>query len=230
MVQPGDVGVFTAAGLPNITGTAVTTYFVFRGTNTGALLGAATGQATASSPMFDTSAGNGLLTLDASSSNSIYGNSTTVQPPAVGAKLYIQVFTSAVPASMAQAGEFINMLEAKADKTELENYLPLSGGTMTGSLLTTNENSFMFENTTGKIGILFNSSWTNGANIWLHGKDHAQAGCFDINAHNGTTSCQLKGKADGTLTWAGKAVQCVHSSGTYYIRYTSGLQICWGTL
>ena len=91
----------------------------------------------------------------------------------------------------------------KADKTELENYLPLSGGTMTGSLLTTNENSFMFENTTGKIGILFNSSWTNGASIWLHGKDHAQAGCFDINAHNGTTSCQLKGKADGTLKWTG---------------------------
>jgi hypothetical protein len=95
------------------------------------------------------------------------------------------------------------LFETKADKTELESYLPLSGGTMTGSLLTTNENSFLFENTTGKIGILFNSSWTNGASIWLYGKDHAQAGCFEINAHNGTTSCQLNGKADGTLTWGG---------------------------
>lgn len=83
-------GTTLAAGLPNITGTAVTTYFVFRGINTGALLGAATGQATASSPMFDTSAGNGLLTLDASSSNSIYGNSTTVQPPALTMRFYIK--------------------------------------------------------------------------------------------------------------------------------------------
>lgn len=112
------------------------------------------------------------------------------------------------------------LFEAKADKTELKNYLPLSGGTMTGSLLTTNENSFMFENTTGKIGILFNSSWTNGASIWLHGKDHAQAGCFDINAHDGTASCQLKGKSDGWLLWCENYVTALpggYSGGTIYV-------------
>lgn len=131
MVQPGDVGVFTEAGLPNITGQS----WSFM-----------TGYGASNSDISSTSQTNGALTnhggtsywqmnqsgnksyaylyLDASKSNSIYGNSTTVQPPAVGAKLYIQVFTSAVPASMAQAGEFINMLETKADKTELDLLQP----------------------------------------------------------------------------------------------------------
>lgn len=132
MVQPGDVGVFTEAGLPNITGSFGGSDGIYPGSFSS---GAFTVSGSGASLTNSSNRYNNTATFDASKSNSIYGNSTTVQPPAVGAKLYIQVFTSAVPASMAQAGEFINMLEAKVDRTELKNYLPLSGGTMTGSII-----------------------------------------------------------------------------------------------
>ena len=110
MVQPGDVGVFMEAGLPNINGQLLTRPPLANTTSgTGALYYGSNNTEGYSAPRGDASTTNQIY-FDASKSNSIYGNSTTVQPPAVGAKLYIQVFTSAVPASMAQAGEFINML------------------------------------------------------------------------------------------------------------------------
>lgn len=36
------------------------------------------------------------------------------------------------------------------------------------------------------------------------------------------------GNPSGSLTWAGKEIERVNAIGTGYIRYESGLQICWG--
>lgn len=213
IIQPGDVGVFKAAGLPNITGdiklrpntAGWNTFFGFDGAFN---MGSAT---ELSAPAFSVSTGTGTtyipITFDASRSSLIYGNSTTVQPPAVGAKLYIQVFTSAVPASMAQAGEFINMLEAKADRTELENYLPLSGGTMTGTISTTNENAIQMSTDTGRLLLHGGAGYGHGATIRFNGKSYSpDPGEFVLIASNGTTSKELSGCPDGTLTWNGQSV------------------------
>ena len=75
----GNLGTGKDAGLPNITGT------FYHDTNAKAgLSGAFTYKGTGRQNLAnDTLTNSGLVTFDASKSNSIYGNSNTVQPPAV---------------------------------------------------------------------------------------------------------------------------------------------------
>lgn len=84
-------GTTKAAGLPNITGSATTTYSVIRGNVTGALYGstADTGTNPTTSPTFPNTVTTGRISFDASHSNSIYGKSSTVQPPALTMKPFI---------------------------------------------------------------------------------------------------------------------------------------------
>ena len=226
MIQPGDVGVFTKAGLPNITGdlklrpntTGYNTFFGFDGAFN---MGSSTELSAAA---FSVSTGTGTtyipITFDASRSSLIYGNSTTVQPPAVGAKLYIQVFTSAVPASMAQAGEFINMLETKADRTELENYLPLAGGTMTGSIFTTVEASVCGIDTAHSAGINGGNGWGQGASYIAYGAAHAsRPGQALIRACDGTNEARLYMTAAGVMNWTGNHISGANSAGNGLLLY-----------
>ena len=72
----------------------------------------------------DGPAGNGSnqtrYTFDASRSSAIYGASDTVQPASTTLYPWISAYTSAIPASMAQAAEFQQGLSGKAD-TNLGN-------------------------------------------------------------------------------------------------------------
>ena len=66
-------------------------------------------------------------------------------------------------------------------------------------------NSFVASSDSGAIMLTAGTTSTNGAYFRLYGKDHSTgAGTFAIAASNGTTSKSLTGKADGSLTWAGK--------------------------
>lgn len=49
---------------------------------------------------------------------------------------------------------------------------------------------------------------------------------FTADDGNGNT-VSLVGDPNGSITWNGKEVERVNASGTNYIRYESGLQICW---
>ena len=83
MIQGGTAGTYKTAGVPNLTGniTGYTLGSVKNGiTTSGVFIKSAGGSAT--------SAGSGAhkavdIIFDASDSNSIYGNSNTVQPPAL---------------------------------------------------------------------------------------------------------------------------------------------------
>ena len=67
-----------------------------------------------------------------------------------------------------------------------------------------------------------------GANLLLFGVDDAtRGGYFRLVAQEEQTKT-LEGKPDGTLLWDGKEIERVNASGTNYIRYENGLQICWG--
>ena len=75
----GNLGTIKAAGLPNITGK----FYHDTNAKTG-LSGAFTYEGTGrQNLMNDSPTNSGLITFDASKSNSIYGNSDTVQPPSV---------------------------------------------------------------------------------------------------------------------------------------------------
>lgn len=89
-----NAGTSIKAGLPNITGSAFSAGLGREATTstfTGAFATSTEGNATVQGGA-DNTAGkfNGTLRIDASKSNAIYGNSTTVQPPAKGVHVCIR--------------------------------------------------------------------------------------------------------------------------------------------
>lgn len=95
---------------------------------------------------------------------------------------------------------------ATADK-----YLPLSGGTLTGSLkLSAYAGYIQHTKTTGYLYICGGGNTTDGAYMLLFGKDHEESpinkGAFNIVATNGTNTKHLVGKPDGSLVWNGASV------------------------
>ena len=90
-------GTYKEAGLPNITGTLYTAAKILEATDPTAGLEENAYDCSALYPSYDVARiegatsgnGSGNFSFNASRSNSIYGNSTTVQPPAFTAKIYI---------------------------------------------------------------------------------------------------------------------------------------------
>jgi hypothetical protein len=80
------------------------------------------------------------LYFDASLSNSIYGASTTVQPPAVTMLPCIKAFDAPINQGLVDVSALAQAFTA---------YLPLSGGTMTGVITSTLDRGFYHEGTTG---------------------------------------------------------------------------------
>lgn len=121
---------------------------------------------------------------------------------------------------------------------QINSKLPLSGGAFnkdskldfTGNddegytrLNKSGGNGFFIEN--------YDTASKIGSRLCLRSSIHSSyPGQFELDANDGVTKVVLKGNPNGSLTWGGKAVDCVHSSGTNYIRYTSGTAICWGSL
>ena len=78
-----DSGKFTEAGLPNITGSTISSDRGYAGLNTDGAFTAATNTSANRFGAPDSAYGSKGYNFDASKSNSIYGNNTTVQPPAL---------------------------------------------------------------------------------------------------------------------------------------------------
>jgi len=104
--------------------------------------------------------------------------------------------------------------DATSDKITIavtsNTFYPITGGTIQGnSIEFTGDSPNIGPNTTNKYLRLFNTSFIGGASLYLIGKDIPgddlvglnEAGCFRLNAHNGTNYSSLIGKPDGSLTW-----------------------------
>lgn len=117
-------------------------------------------------------------------------------------------------------------------ETVKSKFLQLSGGTMKGAIGFEGIGYLQCKNSTSNgIQIYGGNAFAEGAFLGVYGKDHAsRAGWIYANANNGVNSSVLIGKPDGTLTWGGKEVERVGSSGVSWIRYENGLQICWGSV
>ena len=76
----------------------------------------------------------GYVEIDASLSSPVYGASDTVQPASLTLLPCIRAFGEVVNAGGLMLGELVNEVAAKADKTQLEHYLPKKGGAMEGEL------------------------------------------------------------------------------------------------
>ena len=111
--------------------------------------------------------------------------------------------------------------------THFDNYLPLSGGTMTGLIqYVDNEKVFAIGNTvTGNVDLGWSYDNREGAGIGLRSTDYSSPGEFTLFARDANNTCSLTGKPGGSLAWDNKEIERVNSSGTNYIRYENGLQI-----
>lgn len=85
--------------------------------------------------------------------------------------------------------------------------LPLSGGTMEGTIVSSVEPIISNNTDDGTVFIYGGTEMNRGARIGLNGKDNSfVAGAFTITATDGTNTKQFQGKPDGTLTWDGNNV------------------------
>lgn len=156
-------------------------------------------------------------------------NSTTSAKISVGYDANGNAFTSA-PTPTAGDNSTKIATTAFVNTAMANGYLPLSGGTMTGPIAYGSAGRFIRQvSDDQRILICGGSDWHNGADLILYGKDN-NAGRFELVAKNDTADVRLVGSTNGTLTWNGKNVERVNASGTNYIRYESGLQICWGEM
>lgn len=118
--------------------------------------------------------------------------------------------------------------------------LPLSGGTMTGSIEVKahvyeaeNGASIYTSNQNSELQLAAGSDdfTSAGGTLTLYGQDASIGtlkGGFSINARLAGKASSLSGFPDGRLLWNGLLVEAVNSKGINYIRFESGLQICWG--
>lgn len=106
--------------------------------------------------------------------------------------------------------------------------LPLTGGTMTGEIGFDSYGAFISNVRTDGYTQISGSQYDKGSRLTLWGQDNDGGGRFALFARNNDLYAELVGSPDGTLLWGGKNVERVNAIGSNYIRYESGLQICWG--
>ena len=117
------LGDLVEAGLPNITGSLTQNTYYKTGTGSGALSYTQTNtrQSSSGSDMY-----LGRIDFDASNSNSIYGNSSTVQPQTIKVLYYIVIANTTKTQIEVDIDEIATDLNGKAD-TDLSN-VPTSKG------------------------------------------------------------------------------------------------------
>lgn len=86
-------------------------------------------------------------------------------------------------------------------------YLPLAGGTITGSILSTINYPLKSSVDDSLLALCGGTEWTAGAALELSGKDRSTgSGNFLLKAQNSDARANLTGKPDGTLTWNNKNI------------------------
>ena len=120
---------------------------------------------------------------------------------------------------------------------EVAKYLPLTGGNMTGEFTVNNFGSLVKQDIEGYEELVLQvydkaNQWTGGF-LTLRGHSgsvEGERGSFILGARNkdGSTAGTFLGTPSGRLLWSGNDVLCVNGSGGGWLRYSVGLQICWG--
>ena len=156
-----NVGFDVAAGLPNITGTIGSTV---DGLSTGAFAYLSDGGAT-----YRTGAPSVNHSFDASRSSAIYGNSDTVQPPAIRVSWCIQVFNAATELSEQESAQLAS---------KMQTYLPLAGGNITGDLTVKGKDVWFPPNWSGKTNKSIGTTYTAERDGYIMAHSQTQQNVF----------------------------------------------------
>lgn len=143
--------------------------------------------------------------FDASRSSSVYGKSSTVQPPALTLVPYIKAYDTVQNVGSMDAAQLaseINRLDGK-----FGDYLPTSGGNMTGAVNFQERSAIGYYSTDTEHGVLIQSQFSNsGAYLWLYDETPSSStGGFTLGARNRTAGQYgaLSALPSGQLTWNG---------------------------
>lgn len=225
-----EVGSYLQAGVPNITGqinARATNYLegqIFWAAQSGALYYGARGTGSSDTVSQVSGAKNDhIYKLDASRSSSVYGKSSTVQPESIVGMWLVKAYGTIEDTGVIDEQQYIDDRIAALPNT----FLPLAGGTMTGEII---RNTYVVKNNTDDSYTEFLGGKDESSSyLVLYGKNHPSTpGRINIRANNGTNSAYLTLDANGGFTWLAKELERVNAVGSNYIRFESGVQICWG--
>ena len=106
-----------------------------------------------------------------------------------------------------------------------QEFLSLGGGSLTGNIATYGIITKTVDS--GALGLVGGTVFSNGASLYLYGKDHSSnSGWFALNANDGTNNKYLIGKPDGSLMWNGNKVHTIietyNNGTTWYRKYNDG--------
>lgn len=126
--------------------------------------------------------------------------------------------------------------DEKSDPAGLDAYLPLTGGTMTGDIVFAGGNTIKLYDNTKDLNLIAGTRWQDSSHIVIRGANLPQDDPnYDARGHIVFLACGEDGvnsrlwlNPNGDLKLNNKQVELVDSIGNNYIRFNSGLQICWG--
>lgn len=226
-----EVGSYLAAGLPNITGMVRPLDGI---SNVGSSYSGAFTTTSLDNPSRTLQSGNlgnsvREVNFNASLSNPIYGNASTVQPESIVGLWLVKAYGTIEDTGQIDEQQYIDDRIAALPNT----FLPLAGGTMSGVLRGADGNKMFAiqnssENSDGYIIVDGGKGYADGASISIYGKNGTYGGAIFLDTFDGTNRKILSAYPNGSLTWDNKQLERVNAIGTNYIRYESGLQICWG--
>ena len=110
-------------------------------------------------------------------------------------------------------------------------FLPLLGGALNGPLAVKPDiwPAIAMLDNSGSLGLCGGSDGgsESGAKINLYGADNSGRGSLYIQAGRTNEYSRIDMSPDGALTQDGKDIEVVDSKGNKWIRFKSGLQLCW---
>ena len=152
------------AGLPNITGGYTYARMSSNSTNTNGALYVSSRYG--SNYVGSSSSIEGTITLDASRSSAVYGNSNTVQPPALTMRYIIKAFTGMDnDEALVDLTEIANDLNQKFDPRSDFTIIYPNGGTAANPANITNNSRYVMDNpfsgyqVDAKVEIYYNNVW-----------------------------------------------------------------------
>lgn len=213
-----EVGSYLEAGLPNITGELDN--LKLRHTDWNGLKGSFYEIARGTDGADGSSLSWKSIGFNASRSNSIYGNSATVQPESIVGMWLVKAYGTIEDTGTIDEQQYIDDRIAALPNT----FLPLAGGIMAGKLnyIGSNERTFSLgfsdaEKTNVNFGWDFDNG--DGSGVAFRNADYPYSnsgGGFSIWAKNSTAVVTLDGKTNGKLTWNGGDVLTNAIVGKYY--------------
>jgi hypothetical protein len=147
--------------------------------------------------------------------NKIWASTSPLTPYSFSESNYKQGWNFIGPTPPArQMWDFLQKNNDEKMQYLANNYLPLSGGTVTGDIRHDNASGYFTfrEMRSDKAFVVLNgNSLDGGASLSLYGKDwdNANKNSFILQANDGTNSKTLQGFADGTLTWGGDPIPVI---------------------